>query len=125
MEDRTVTTEFAARKKSLKFAVRIVNLSRYLREEKKEYTLSKQVLRSGTSIGANLAEASAAFSRKDFLAKTYIAFKECSETLYWLELLKETEYIDSNMYQSMQQDCEELRKILSSITKTTKDSMNS
>lgn len=125
MEERTAHKEYAARQKSLKFAVRIVNLSRYLREEKKEFTLAKQVLRSGTSIGANLAEASAAFSRKDFLAKTYIAFKECSETLYWLELLKETEYIDLNMYQSMQQDCEELRKILSSITKTTKDSMNS
>ena len=109
----------------MRFAVRIVRLSQYLQEEKKEFVLSKQILRCGTSIGANLAEAAAAFSRKDFLAKSYIAFKECSETLYWLQLLKETEYIDINMYQSIHQDCEELKKILSSITKTTKNSMNS
>ena len=125
MEEKTAPKEYAARQKSLKFAVRIVNLSKYLREERNEYTLSKQVLRSGTSIGANIAEAEAAFSRKDFLSKNYIAFKECSETLYWLELLKETAYIDAAMYHSLQQDCEELRKILSSITKTTKESLNS
>ena len=125
MEENTAPKGCAARQKSLKFAVRIVRLSQYLREEKKEYTLSKQVLKSGTSIGANLAEAGAAYSRKDFLAKAYIAFKECSETLYWLELLRETEYIDEKMYESLRQDCEELRKILSSITKTTKESLNS
>lgn len=122
MEERR---ENAVQQKSMKFAVRIVRLSQYLQEEKKEFTLSRQILRCGTSIGANLAEAAAAFSRKDFLAKSYIAFKECSETLYWLELLKETEYIDFNMYKSMHHDCEELKKLLSSITKTTKDSMNS
>ncbi|MBQ3261770.1 MAG: four helix bundle protein [Oscillospiraceae bacterium] len=122
MEERR---ENAVQQKSMKFAVRIVRLSQYLQEEKKEFTLSKQILRCGTSIGANLAEAAAAFSRKDFLSKSYIAFKECSETLYWLELLKETEYIDFNLYKSMHQDCEELKKLLSSITKTTKDSMNS
>ncbi len=122
MEERR---ENAVQQKSMRFAVRIVRLSQYLQEEKKEFTLSKQILRCGTSIGANLAEAAAAFSRKDFLSKAYIAFKECSETLYWLELLKETEYIDSNMYKSMHQDCEELKKLLSSITKTTKNSMNS
>ncbi len=122
MEERK---ENAVQQKSMKFAVRIVRLSQYLQEEKKEFVLSKQILRCGTSIGANLAEAAAAFSRKDFLAKSYIAFKECSETLYWLQLLKETEYIDINMYQSIHQDCEELKKILSSITKTTKNSMNS
>ena len=122
MEERK---ENAVQQKSMRFAVRIVRLSQYLQEEKKEFVLSKQILRCGTSIGANLAEAAAAFSRKDFLAKSYIAFKECSETLYWLQLLKETEYIDINMYQSIHQDCEELKKILSSITKTTKNSMNS
>ena len=125
MEERTTQREFSARQKSLKFAVRIVRLSKYLREEKKEYTLSKQILKSGTSIGANIAEAEAAFSRKDFLAKAYIAFKECSETLYWLALLRETEYLDARMYESLLQDCEELRKLLSSITKTTKETLNS
>ncbi len=125
MKKECAKIEYTARQKSLKYAVRIVNLSKYLREEKNEYTLSKQILRSGTSIGANIAEAEAAVSRKDFLSKNYIAFKECFETLYWLELLKETDYITSEMYQSMYQDCEELRKLLSSITKTTKESLNS
>ena len=82
-----------AREKSMRFAVRIVKLYQFLCDEKKEYTLSKQILRSGTSIGANLAEAESAISRKDFLSKLYIALKECSETLYWLELMKETEYL--------------------------------
>ena len=72
------------RRKSLRFAVRIVNLSKYLKEEKKEYTLSTQILKSGTSIGANLAESATAFSKKDFISKVYISLKECSETLYWL-----------------------------------------
>ncbi len=112
----------AIQKKSLQFAVRVVKLSNYLKKEKKEYELSKQILRSGTSIGANVAEAEAAISRKDFLAKIYIAFKECVETLYWLSLLKETEYLTEEMYLSMYADCEELRKLLSSITKTMRES---
>ena len=87
--------------------------------------LANQLLRSGTSIGANNAEATSAISKADFKSKSYIALKEARESLYWLELLKETEYIDSNMYKSLHQDCEELKKILSSITKTTKNSMNS
>jgi len=77
------------REKSMAFAIRIVNLYRILCE-KKEYVMSKQVLKAGTSIGANLAEADCAISRKDFLAKVYIAFKECAETKYWLELLQKT-----------------------------------
>ena len=77
--------------KSKKFAIRIVNLYRYLNEEKKEYVLSKQLLRSGTSIGANIAESECAISKKDFLSKIYIAFKEANETIYWLDLLFETE----------------------------------
>jgi len=77
------------REKSMAFAIRIVNLSRILCE-KKEYVLSRQVLKAGTSIGANLAEADCAISRKDFLAKVYISFKECAETKYWLELLQKT-----------------------------------
>lgn len=109
------------RSKSLQFAVRIVNLAKYLREEKKEYTLSKQILKSGTSIGANLAESATAFSRKDFLPKVYISLKECSETLYWLELLRLTDYITEETFQSMQADCEELRKMLFSTTKTIQE----
>ncbi|MBQ3329545.1 MAG: four helix bundle protein [Ruminococcus sp.] len=107
--------------KSKKFAVRIVNLYRYLCENKKEYVLSKQLLRSGTSIGANLSEATCAMSDKDFLAKNYIAFKECAETQYWLELLFETEYLSEQEYRSICSDCDELKKLLSSITKTTKE----
>ena len=95
------------RSKSLQFAVRIVNLTKYLNQEKKEYTLSKQI--------------ATAFSKKDFLAKIYIALKECSETQYWLELLYRTDYLTEEMYHSMQQDCEELRKMLSSTTKTIKE----
>ena len=109
------------RRKSLRFAVRIVNLSKYLKEEKKEYTLSTQILKSGTSIGANLAESATAFSKKDFISKVYISLKECSETLYWLELLYLTEYISEEMYRSMQRDCEELRKMLSATTKTAQE----
>ncbi len=81
--------------KSLLFAKRIVLLYRYLCEQKKEYVLSKQILRSGTSIGANIAEAQYASSRKDFLNKLYIALKETAETLYWLELLSSCEYLSS------------------------------
>ncbi|HCA54933.1 MAG TPA: four helix bundle protein [Ruminococcaceae bacterium] len=110
--------ERTARIKSKKFAVRIVNLYRYLSAEKKEYVLSKQILRSGTSIGANIAESEYAQSRKDFLSKLYIALKECAETLYWLDLLYETEYLSEKEYQSLRNDCEELRRMLSSATKT-------
>ncbi len=102
------------------FAKRIVKLYRYLVEEKKEYVLSKQLLRSGTSIGANITEAECGISRKDFLAKMYIAFKECAETQYWLELLESSEYLSEKEYQSINADCEELRKILSSITKSVR-----
>lgn len=106
------------RYKSKKFAIRIVKLYQYLCNEKKEYVLSKQLLRCGTSIGANLAESECAISRKDFLSKIYISLKECSETLYWLELLYDTDYLQENEYRSMYADCEELRKMLSSSTKT-------
>lgn len=112
--DETRTIKY----KSKKFAVRVVRLYQFLCDEKHEYVLSKQVLRSGTSIGANVAEAECAISRKDFLAKLYIALKECSETLYWLELLHETGYITDDQFKSLQQDCEGMRKMLSSTTKT-------
>lgn len=104
--------------KSKRFAVRIVRLYQYLCDTQKEFVLSKQVLRSGTSIGANIAESECAISQKDFLAKIYIALKECVETKYWLELLHETDYLSKQQFLSLQQDCEELRKMLSSTTKT-------
>ena len=104
--------------KSKRFAVRIVNLYKYLSNEKKEFVLSKQILRSGTSIGANIAESDCAISEKDFLSKIYIALKECAETLYWLDLLAETAYLKKDAYQSLYADCEEIRKMLSSTTKT-------
>ena len=117
--------ENTAREKSKRFAVRIVRLYQYLRNEKREYVLSKQLLRSGTSIGANLAEAECAISRKDFLAKVYIALKECAETKYWLELLQETNYLNTDAYQSIYADCEELRRMLSATTKTISSTLNS
>ena len=104
--------------KSKQFAVRIINLYKYLCDEKKEYVLSKQILRSGTSIGANIAESECANSRKYFLFKLYIALKESAETMYWLDLLYETEFIDDKMYRSMHDDCEEIKKILQASTKT-------
>ena len=90
MESADFEEERTARYKSKRFAIRVVHLYQYLCREKNEYTLSKQFLRSGTSIGANLAESECAMSKKDFLAKVYIALKECNETLNWLELLYDT-----------------------------------
>ena len=106
------------KEKSERFAVRIVNLYKYLCFEKNEYVMSRQILKSGTSIGANLAEAECAISRNDFIAKIYISLKETSETLYWLRILKKTDYITEKQYNSIYNDCEEIRKILSSSTKT-------
>lgn len=108
--------------KSKNFSIRIVNLYKFLCDTKNEYIMSKQVLRSGTSIGANIAESECAISKKDFTNKIYIALKECSETLYWLELLYETEYISKEQYDSIYSDCLELRKMLTSITKTARKS---
>ena len=109
-----------ARAKSKRFAVRVIRLYQYLVDTKKEFVLSKQMLRSGTSIGANLAEAECAISRNEFIAKVYISLKECAETLYWLELLHETDYLSSSEFKSISADCIELRKMLSSTTKTMK-----
>ena len=107
--------------KSKSFALRIIALYKYLCNEKREFILSKQLLRSGTSIGANIAEASCAYSSKEFLAKMYIAFKECAETAYWLELLNKAQYMNKTEFDSINTDCTELQKILSSITKTMKN----
>lgn len=117
--------ENTAKVKSKRFAVRIVKLYRYLRLDKKEFVMSKQLLRCGTSIGANLAEAECAISKKDFLAKVYIALKECAETKYWLELLYETDYLTEEEFQSIVRDCEELRKMLSATTRTLNSTLHS
>lgn len=106
--------------KSKAFAVRIVKLYQYLCDEKQEYVLSKQLLRSGTSIGANCREAARAQSKADFVAKLNISLKEADETAYWLELLRETDYINASQFKSIYADCEELIKILVSIIKAAK-----
>ncbi len=104
------------RDKSKQFAIRIVNLYKYLCQND-ERVMSKQLLRSGTSVGANIAESECAASKNDFLNKLYIALKECNETLYWLELLFETNYLDEKQYDSINKDCEELKKLLVAVTK--------
>ena len=106
--------------KSRQFAIRIVKLYQYLLSVRKEGILSKQLLRAGTSIGANIAEADYAISRNEFLAKVYIALKEAAETIYWLSLMYETGILTERQYKSILKDAEELRKMLSSITKTVK-----
>ena len=110
--------------KSFDFAVRIVNLYKHMKNTKNEYVLSKQILRSGTSVGANINEAICGISKKDFLSKMYIAYKETAESLYWLDLLNATDFISEKEFQSINNDCEELRKLLSSITKTTHENLN-
>ena len=106
--------------KSKFFAIRIVNAYKYLTQEKCEFVMSKQLLRSGTSIGANVKEAIRGQSKPDFYSKLNIALKEASETEYWLEILYETEYIDKKLFESINEDCQELIKLLVSITKTQK-----
>ena len=113
--------ETALQKKSKAFAVKIIKMYQYLCEEKHEYVLSKQVLRSGTSIGANVREAKRAQTTPDFYAKLFIALKEAEETEYWLELLVETDYISQNLFESIYSDNEELIKLLVSSTKTIKE----
>ena len=106
--------------KSFAFAVRIVKLCKYLRENKQEYELAKQLIRSGTSIGANLSESQQAQSRSDFIHKLSIALKEASETNYWLRLLRASDYLTDSEFQSVIADCVELEKMLTAIIKTTK-----
>jgi four helix bundle protein len=108
------------RDKSFRFALRIVKLYQYLKEEKKEYVLSKQVLRSGTAIGALVRESQYAESKADFIHKLAIALKEANETEYWIELLYQSGYLEEKSYQSIHTDIEELLKLLTSIIKTTK-----
>jgi four helix bundle protein len=108
------------RDKSFTFALRTVKLYKYLTVDKKEYVLSKQVLRSGTVIGALVREAEQAESKNDFIHKLAIALKEASETEYWLELLFQSDYLDEKSYSSIQSDLKEVLKLLTSIIKTSK-----
>jgi len=104
--------------KSFAFAVRVVNLCKMLQTERKEFILSKQLMRSGTSIGANIAEAQNAQSRADFLSKLNISLKEATECIYWLRLLRATEYISELEFESIVSDCREIEKILVTSVKT-------
>ena len=109
-----------ALEKSRKFAIRIYNLYKHLCDQKHEYVLAKQLLRSGTSIGANLTEAQYSVSKKEFLVKATISLKECAETEYWLDLLKDISLIPPAEHASIVADCKELLRLLISITKTMK-----
>ena len=112
MEENIILT------KTYNFALRIIELYKYLSEEKKEYILSKQILKSGTSIGANSEEAVGSISKKEFRAKFFIAYKEARETHYWIRLLKDSGYIDSKLAISLIEDLDKILKILGAILKT-------
>ena len=107
--------------KSFDFSVRIVNLKKYLNKEKQEHIMAAQLLRSGTSIGANVTEADQAQSKADFISKMGIANKEAHETRYWIRLLHKTEYINYEQYSSIIADCQELIRILQAIIKSSKE----
>jgi four helix bundle protein len=113
------------KQKSFAFAVRIVKLYSYLCDTRKEYVMSKQCLRSGTAIGAMVREAEYASSKADFIHKMTIAIKEANETLYWLELMYETTFLDKKLYESIKQDAEENLKLLTSSIKTAKNNLKS
>ncbi len=107
--------------KSYIFAIRIVRLYKYLIKQQKEFVLAKQILRSGTSIGANIKEAIGGQSKKDFLSKLSIAYKEARETNYWLRILKDSGYLKIKEFESIFFDLEEIQKLLTTIIKTTKN----
>jgi four helix bundle protein len=123
MAARGLDKDKTAMVRSKQFAIKIVELYKHL-IDKKEFVLAQQILRSGTSIGANLAEAECAISKRDFLSKIYISLKECSETIFWLDLLYETSFIVESEYTDIKNDCETLRRILSATTKTLKKELN-
>jgi len=116
--------ENIVKNKSFGFAVRIVKLYQYLCEQKKEFVLSKQLLRSGTSVGAMIREAEHAESKLDFKHKMAIAQKEINETIYWLELLKTTDYLTREQFESINADATEVIKLITTINKTTKANIN-
>ena len=118
-----MTRENMIVKKSKCFAVHIMQLVQMLTDQKRPFFIVQQVGRSGTSIGANIIEAEHAISKQDFLLKMYISYKECNETLYWLELLSEVGYISKEQYGMMKEECMEIERILASITKTTRKNL--
>jgi four helix bundle protein len=117
-------TENVIQEKSYAFAIRIVKLYRYLTEKKSEYVLSKQVLRSGTSIGANVEEGIGRQSEKDFYAKLNIAYKEARETNYWLRILRDTNFLSAKESKAIIEDCNEILKIITAILNTMKKKLN-
>lgn len=108
-------------KKTFVFALQIIKLYQFLSQEKREYVLSKQILKAGTSIGANVNEAVCAQSKRDFVHKLSISLKEARETMYWLALLQESSFLDKEIHKNLKSDCEEIIKILTSIILTTKE----
>lgn len=112
------------KQKSKLFAIRIINLYKFLGNEKKEFILSKQLLRSGTSVGANIREAEYAESKSDFIHKLAVSQKEINESIYWLELLLETEFISFNQFESLNTDAIEIIKLITASIKTVKTSIN-
>ena len=120
-----VMNESALKNKSYAFAIRIVKLSQYLQHDKKEFVLSKQILRSGTAIGALVREAEYGQSKTDFIHKLTISLKEANETEYWINILKDTGYIETPLYESLVSDCKELLRLLIASIKTSKQNNQS
>ncbi|HOS84164.1 MAG TPA: four helix bundle protein [Bacteroidales bacterium] len=112
--------ESVLRDKSYKFAIRVVKLSQFLQIDKKEFVLSKQILRSGTAVGALICEAEFGQSTADFINKMSISLKEANETDYWLHILKDTDYIELNLFESLESDCKEIIAMLIATVKTAK-----
>ncbi|MDQ3022720.1 MAG: four helix bundle protein [Bacteroidota bacterium] len=115
--------ENVIKEKSYKFALRIVNLYKYLIENKREFVLSKQILRSGTSIGANIEEGIGSQSKKDFINKFCIAHKEARETHYWIRLLRDSDFLENHLSESLINDCDEILKITGKIISTSRKSI--
>ncbi len=117
--------ENLVKEKSYKFALRVINLYKYIAETKKEFVLSKQVLRCGTSIGANIEEAIGGQSKKDFITKMFISYKEARETHYWIKLLRDSgiSILESKLSESLLKDCDELLKLSGKIISTTRKSL--
>ncbi len=113
--------ENIVKEKSYRFSLRIIELYKYLTENKREYVLSKQVLRSGTSIGANIEEAIGGISKKDFVSRIFISYKESRETHYWIRLLRDSKYLESNLSESFLYDCEELIKLTGKIISSSRN----
>lgn len=123
VNDKWLVKENLIKRKSFEFAIRIVKLNQYLQNDKKEYILSKQLLRSGTSVGAMTREAEHSESKADFIHKMAIAQKEINECIYWIELLKSTDYLSDEQFESINVDAVELIKMITSIIKTAKSNL--